>query len=124
MQKYIMALDQGTTSSRCILFNKKGEIKSVSQREFPQIYPHPGWVEHDPMEIWSTQIGVAQEVLHKVNLTYRNIAAIGITNQRETCVIWDAETGEPVCNAIVWQCRRTAGYCDELKEIQTGKSFE
>ncbi|MGN0711924.1 MAG: glycerol kinase GlpK [Anaerovoracaceae bacterium] len=115
MKKYIMALDQGTTSSRCILYDKKGEIVSVAQKEFTQIYPHAGWVEHDAMEIWSTQIGVAQEALYKINATYENIEAIGITNQRETTVVWDKNTGLPVYNAIVWQCRRTAEFCDELK---------
>lgn len=114
MKKYIMALDQGTTSSRCILFNKKGEVASVSQREFKQIYPKPGWVEHDPMEIWSTQIGVAQEALLKINATYENIEAIGITNQRETTIVWEKATGKPIYNAIVWQCRRTAEICDKL----------
>ncbi|HYE68998.1 MAG TPA: FGGY family carbohydrate kinase, partial [Anaerovoracaceae bacterium] len=115
MEKYIMALDQGTTSSRCILYNKKGEIVSVAQKEFTQIYPKPGWVEHDAMEIWSTQIGVAQEAMYKINAGCQNIEAIGITNQRETTVIWDKKTGVPICNAIVWQCRRTAEYCDSLK---------
>ena len=112
--KYIMALDQGTTSSRCILFNKKGEIKSVSQREFPQIYPKPGWVEHDPMEIWSTQASVAIEAMAKIGAKAENIAGIGITNQRETTVVWNKKTGEPVYNAIVWQCRRTAPIIDAI----------
>lgn len=116
MEKYIMALDQGTTSSRCILYNKKGDVVSKAQKEFRQIYPKPGWVEHDAMEIWSTQIGVAQEAMYKINAGFQNIAAVGITNQRETTVIWDKETGTPICNAIVWQCRRTAEYCDSLKE--------
>jgi glycerol kinase len=115
MAKYVMALDQGTTSSRCILFNEKGLIQSVAQKEFTQIYPKAGWVEHDPMEIWSTQISVAVEAMQKVNATASDIAAIGITNQRETTVVWDKNTGKPVYNAIVWQCRRTAGFCDELK---------
>ena len=115
MGKYIMALDQGTTSSRCIIYNKKGEMVSVAQKEFTQIYPADGWVEHDAMEIWSTQMGVAQEALLKIDCTYEDIEAIGITNQRETTVVWDKETGVPVYNAIVWQCRRTAKYCDELK---------
>ena len=114
MGKYIMALDQGTTSSRCIIYDKKGNMRSVAQKEFTQIYPKAGWVEHDGMEIWSTQMGVAQEALLKINCTYENIEAIGITNQRETTVVWDKETGIPVHNAIVWQCRRTAEYCDEL----------
>lgn len=111
-----MALDQGTTSSRCILFNKKGEIVSIAQKEFTQIYPKPGWVEHDTMEIWSTQISVAQEAMRRINAGYENIEAIGITNQRETTVVWDRNTGIPICNAIVWQCRRTAEYCDSLIE--------
>lgn len=116
MDQYIMALDQGTTSSRCILYNKKGEAVSVAQKEFTQIYPNPGWVEHDAMEIWSTQIGVAQEAMYKINAGSHNIKAIGITNQRETTVVWDKKTGIPICNAIVWQCRRTAEFCDTLKE--------
>ena len=116
MSKYIMALDQGTTSSRCIIYDKKGNMISVAQKEFTQIYPKAGWVEHNAMEIWSTQMGVAQEALLKINCTYEDIEAIGITNQRETTVVWDKETGIPICNAIVWQCRRTAEYCDELKE--------
>jgi glycerol kinase len=120
MKKIIMALDQGTTSSRCILYNKKGEIVSQAQKEFTQYYPKPGWVEHNPMEIWSTQIGVAQEALAKVNLTTDNIHAIGITNQRETTVVWDRQTGEPLYNAIVWQCRRTADECNKL--IEAGHS--
>ncbi len=116
MKKYVMALDQGTTSSRCIIYNKQGEIVSIAQKEFKQIYPENGWVEHDPMEIWSVQLGVAQEAMYKINCTYENIEAIGITNQRETTIVWDKKTGEPIYNAIVWQCRRTAGYCDELKK--------
>ena len=115
-KKYIMALDQGTTSARCILYDKQGRQISVAQKEFTQIYPHEGWVEHDPMEIWSTQIGVAQEAMLKIDATYENIDSIGITNQRETTVVWDRRTGEPIYNAIVWQCRRTADYCDKLKE--------
>ena len=115
MGKYMMALDQGTTSSRCIIYNKKGEMVSVAQKEFTQIYPGDGWVEHDAMEIWSTQMGVAQEALLKIDCTYADIEAIGITNQRETTVVWDKETGMPIYNAIVWQCRRTAEFCDELK---------
>ncbi len=116
MSKYIMALDAGTTSNRCILFNKKGEILSVAQKEFTQYFPQPGWVEHDADEIWSTQLGVAVEAMSKIGATAADIAAIGITNQRETAIVWDKNTGEPVCPAIVWQCRRTAGYCDRLKE--------
>lgn len=116
MTKYIMALDAGTTSNRCILFNKKGEICSVAQKEFRQIFPKPGWVEHNAKEIWSTQIGTAVEAMSNVGIEPTDIAAIGITNQRETTVVWDKETGEPVYNAIVWQCRRTSAYCDELKQ--------
>ncbi|KOA18521.1 glycerol kinase [Clostridium homopropionicum DSM 5847] len=115
-QKYIMALDQGTTSSRCIIFNKNGEIISVSQKEFKQIYPKSGWVEHDPMEIWGTQAGVAGEALARAGLNATDIAALGITNQRETTVVWNKRTGLPVYNAIVWQCRRTSEYCDELRK--------
>ena len=118
-----MALDQGTTSCRCILYDKQGRQISVAQKEFKQFYPHEGWVEHDPMEIWSTQIGVAQEALLKIDATYENIDAIGITNQRETTVVWDKETGEPVYNAIVWQCRRTSEYCDTLKEKGLAEAF-
>lgn len=115
MPKYIMALDQGTTSSRAIIFDENGLIKGVTNREFTQIYPKPGWVEHDAMEIWGSQIGVAKEVLLKCGLSVNDIAAIGITNQRETTVVWDKNTGKPVYNAIVWQCRRTAQICDDLK---------
>ena len=116
MAKYVMALDAGTTSNRCIVFNEKGESCSVSQQEFPQIYPKPGWVEHDPKEIWSTQMGVASQALTKLGVSADDISGIGITNQRETTIVWDKETGEPIYNAIVWQCRRTAEYCDSLKE--------
>lgn len=115
MAKYIMALDQGTTSSRCILFNKSGLPVSTSQKEFKQIYPEAGWVEHDPMEIWATQFGVATEALLKANINAEDIEAIGITNQRETTIVWDRRTGLPIYNAIVWQCRRTSDFCDELK---------
>ncbi len=108
LKKYIMALDQGTTSSRCILFDKKGAMCSVAQREFTQYYPQPGWVEHDPMEIWSSQLSVAVEALGKIGAAVEEVAAIGITNQRETTIVWDRKTGKPVYNAIVWQCRRTA----------------
>ncbi len=114
MEKYIMSLDQGTTSSRCIIFDKKGNIVAKAQKEFKQYYPQPGWVEHDAIEIWSTQIGVAHEALHHGGLSHDNIAAIGITNQRETTVVWDKNSGEPVGPAIVWQCRRTAPYCESL----------
>jgi glycerol kinase len=115
MSKYIMALDQGTTSSRCIIFDKKSKIVSLAQKEYKQIYPKSGWVEHDPMEIWSSQLGVCSEAMAKLGLTAHDIAAIGITNQRETTIIWDKRTGMPVYNAIVWQCRRTADICDALK---------
>lgn len=118
-----MALDQGTTSCRCIIYDRKGQVISVAQKEFSQIFPQPGWVEHDAMEIWSTQMGVANEALLKINCTYKNIEAIGITNQRETTVVWDRETGEPVYNAIVWQCRRTAEYCDSLQEKGLTEKF-
>lgn len=113
--KFILALDQGTTSSRAIVFNENGEIVKTSQKPFEQIFPKPGWVEHDPNEIWSSQISVAAEVIAKTGITGREIAAIGITNQRETTIVWDRETSEPIYNAIVWQDRRTAKYCDELK---------
>lgn len=116
MAKYVMALDAGTTSNRCILFNERGEIVSVAQKEFTQYFPKPGWVEHDADEIWSTQLGVAVEAMSKIGASAEDIAAIGITNQRETVVVWDKRTGEPVYHAIVWQCRRTAEYCDSLKE--------
>lgn len=114
MKRYIMALDQGTTSSRCILFDHSGAVCSVSQKEFPQIYPKPGWVEHDPMEIWSSQISVAAEAMSKIGANPEEIAAIGITNQRETTIVWEKATGKPVYNAIVWQCRRTAPMIDRL----------
>ena len=116
MAKYIMALDAGTTSNRCILFNEQGEMCSVAQKEFTQYFPQPGWVEHDANEIWSTQIEVAQRAMANIGATAADIAAIGITNQRETTIVWDRKTGEPVCRTIVWQCRRTSAYCDELKE--------
>lgn len=116
MGKYVMALDAGTTSNRAILFNEKGEICSVAQKEFTQYFPKPGWVEHDADEIWSSQLGVAVEAMSKIGADYEDIAAIGITNQRETAIVWDRTTGEPVYHAIVWQCRRTAEYCDRLKE--------
>ena len=116
MEKYIMSLDQGTTSSRCVLFNKKGEICSVAQKEFTQYYPKPGWVEHNPMEIWSSQISVATEAMAQSGVNAEQIAAIGITNQRETTIVWNRHTGEPVCPAIVWQCRRTADRIEALKK--------
>lgn len=115
MVKYVIALDQGTTSSRCILFNKKGEICSVAQKEFTQIFPKPGWVEHNPMEIWSSQLSVTMEAMGKIGANYSEIAAIGITNQRETTIVWDRQTGQPVYNAIVWQCRRTSDIIEKLK---------
>ncbi len=124
MKKYIMALDQGTTSSRCILFDEKGEAVSLSQREYEQIYPKPGWVEHDPMAIWSSQVGVAFEAAAQLGISFENIAAIGITNQRETTIVWNKNTGEPVYNAIVWQCRRTAGMVDEIPEEMKQKIRE
>lgn len=110
-----MALDAGTTSNRCILFDKKGRVCSSAQREFTQYFPRPGWVEHDADEIWASQLGVAVEAMNKIGASAEDIAAIGITNQRETVIVWDRTTGEPVCRAIVWQCRRTSGYCDSLK---------
>lgn len=124
MPKYIMAFDQGTTSSRCIIFNEKGNLISIAQKEFKQYYPKNGWVEHDAMEIWSTQIGVAQEAMYKINATYKDIAAIGITNQRETTIVWDKNTGIPIYNAIVWQCRRTSGYCESLKKQGLEEMFK
>ncbi len=121
MSKYMMALDQGTTSSRCILFDKQGTICSMAQKEFTQIYPKPGWVEHNPMEIWSSQLAVVIEAMAKVGAAPSDISGIGITNQRETAVVWDKNTGEPVYNAIVWQCRRTAQKIDELVEEGYGE---
>ncbi len=115
MDKYILALDQGTTTSRAIIFNRQGSIIAVAQKEFTQFFPQPGWVEHDANEIWSTQLGVAAEVITKAGLSAENIAAIGITNQRETTVVWERATGKPIYNAIVWQDRRTASFCDELR---------
>ena len=113
--KYIVALDQGTTSSRAIVFDHEQRIVAVGQKEFQQFYPQPGWVEHDPMEIWATQYGVLQEALAKADITMADVAAIGIANQRETTIVWEKETGRPIYNALVWQCRRTAALCDELK---------
>lgn len=123
MSKYVMALDAGTTSNRCILFNEKGEICSMAQKEFTQYFPKPGWVEHDANEIWSSQLGVAVEAMEKIDASYADIAGIGITNQRETTIVWDKKTGEPVYNAIVWQCRRTSEYCDELKNKNLTEIF-
>ena len=116
MAKYVMALDAGTTSNRCILFNEKGEMCSVAQREFIQYFPKPGWVEHDADEIWASMLGVAVEAMNMIGAAAEDIAAIGITNQRETTIVWDKNTGEPIHHAIVWQCRRTSEYCDSLKE--------
>ena len=116
MKQYILALDQGTSSSRAIIFDNQGKIKATSQKEFTQIFPKPGWVEHNPMEIWSSQASVIAEAITSIGINGDNIAAIGITNQRETTIVWDAETGEPVYNAIVWQDRRTSEFCDSLKK--------
>ena len=116
MEKYILALDQGTTSSRALLFDHNGNIRSVAQKEFTQIFPKPGWVEHDPKEIWSSQVAVVAEAMSKISINGTHLQGIGITNQRETTIVWDKKTGEPVYNAIVWQDRRTSAYCDELKE--------
>ena len=124
MKKYLMSFDQGTTSSRCILFDKSGRVHSTVQREFPQIFPKEGWVEHDPMTIWSTQIGVAAEALLKIGASWDEVFGIGITNQRETTIIWNKKTGLPIYNAIVWQCRRTADYCKELEERGLGKKIK
>lgn len=124
MNKYIMAFDAGTTSSRCILFNKTGEICSVAQKEFKQIYPKPGWVEHDANEIWATQLAVAVEAMQKIDANAENIDSIGITNQRETTIVWDKNTGEPIYNAIVWQCRRSSEYVDSLKKDNLEQFFK
>src|SRR6202012_1399577 len=113
--KYLLALDQGTTSSRALVIDESGKVVAVAQKEFTQIFPQPGWVEHDPNEIWSSQIGVAADALGRAGISAKDVAAIGITNQRETAVVWDRKTGEPIHNAIVWQDRRTAGFCDQLK---------
>lgn len=123
MDKYIMALDLGTTSCRCIIFDKNGRICSAAQKEFTQYFPQPGWVEHDAEEIWATQTGLMYEAMSKIDITINEIAGIGITNQRETTVLWDKATGRPVHKAIVWQCRRTAGYCDELKKLGMAEFF-
>ena len=124
MGKYIMALDAGTTSNRCILFDEAGNICSMAQKEFRQFFPNPGWVEHDAIEIWSTQLGVAVEAMSMINAKAADIAAIGITNQRETAIVWNKETGEPVYNAIVWQCRRTSDIADALKAKGLEKTFQ
>ena len=123
MAKYMMALDAGTTSNRCILFNEKGEKVSLAQKEFTQYFPKPGWVEHDANEIWSSQLGVAVEAMQKIGATASDIAGIGITNQRETAIVWDKKSGEPVYHAIVWQCRRTSQYCDSLKKKGLTETF-
>lgn len=123
MSKYIMSLDLGTTSCRCILFDKNGRICSAAQKEFTQYFPQPGWVEHDAEEIWATQMGLMYEAMSKLDITIKDVAAIGITNQRETTVLWDKITGRPVHKAIVWQCRRTSGYCDELKRMGMADFF-
>ena len=123
MAKYVMALDSGTTSNRCILFNERGEMCSVAQKEFTQHFPKPGWVEHEPGEIWSTQLAVAREAMTKIGASAEDISAIGITNQRETTIVWDKNTGQPVYPAIVWQCRRTSEYCDSLKEKGLTEKF-
>ena len=116
-EKYILALDQGTTNSRAIIFNKMGEVVASSHREFAQIYPRPSWVEQDPLEIWNTQLSVAKDVMFKSNIDAKDIISIGITNQRETTIIWDRKSGNPIYNAIGWQDRRTSSFCDELKKL-------
>ncbi|MBU3878275.1 glycerol kinase GlpK [Faecalicatena sp. AGMB00832] len=123
MAKYVMALDSGTTSNRCILFNEKGEMCSMAQKEFTQYFPKPGWVEHNAEEIWSSQLEVAQQAMANINATAADVAAIGITNQRETTIVWDKESGEPIYQAIVWQCRRTSEYCDSLKDKGLTEQF-
>src|SRR5690349_3327459 len=122
--KYILSFDQGTTSSRAIVFDQQGKIKSSAQREFTQIYPRPGWVEHNALEIWSSQLTVATEAILNARITPADIAAIGITNQRETTVLWDKETGTPIYNAIVWQDRRTAALCNSLKDQGLDKPIQ
>lgn len=124
MNKYILAFDQGTTSSRSIIVDHDGNILTIAQKEFPQIFPKPGWVEHNPDEIWSSQIGVANEALARIGIQASHIAAIGITNQRETTIVWERKTGKPIYNAIVWQDRRTAIYCDELKAAGYETTFQ
>ncbi|HYM24289.1 MAG TPA: FGGY family carbohydrate kinase, partial [Vicinamibacterales bacterium] len=121
---YVLALDQGTTSSRAIVFDRAGAIKAVAQKEFRQIFPQAGWVEHDPREIWASQIGVATEALARAGIRATDVAGIGITNQRETTVVWDRETGEPIHNAIVWQDRRTADFCQRLKADGAGEAIQ
>src|ERR1051325_8284399 len=121
---FILALDQGTTSSRAILFDHEGAVRAVAQKEFRQIFPQPGWVEHDPGEIWSSQLEVARAAMASAGIKAGDVAAIGITNQRETTVVWDRRTGEPIYNAIVWQDRRTAGFCDQLKRAGHGEVIQ
>src|SRR6058998_357491 len=121
---YILALDQGTTSSRAIVFDRDGGVRAVAQRGFQQIFPHAGWVEHDPQEIWASQIGVATEALARAGLRAADVAAIGITNQRETTIVWDRESGDPIHNAIVWQDRRTADFCERLKADGAGETIQ
>src|SRR5207244_2190674 len=121
---YILALDQGTTSSRAIVFDRDGGVRAVAQKEFRQIFPHAGWVEHDPQEIWASQIGVAVEALGRAQIGPSDIAAVGITNQRETTIVWDRATGEPIHHAIVWQDRRTADYCERLKAEGAGDAIQ
>ena len=121
---YILALDQGTTSSRAIVFDHDGAIRAVAQKEFTQIFPSAGWVEHDPGEIWASQIGVAVEALGRAQVRPKDLAAIGITNQRETTIVWDRETGEPIYHAIVWQDRRTADFCERLKAEGAGEAIQ
>jgi len=123
-QQYILALDQGTTSSRAILFDRKGRATAVAQQEFEQLYPEPGWVEHRPPDIWSSQLNAAHVVLREADVKADQIAAIGITNQRETTIVWDRETGEPIHNAIVWQCRRTAADCDRMRSEGLAEIFQ
>ena len=123
MSKYVMALDAGTTSNRCILFDRQGRICSMAQKEFTQYFPKPGWVEHDANEIWTTQLGVALSAMSKIGAKAADIAVIGITNQRETTIVWDRDTGEPVYRAIVWQCRRTSEYCDSLRNQGLTEKF-
>ena len=115
MKKYILALDQGTTSSRCIVFDSAGKIVSTTGKEYPQIFPNDGWVEHNPYDIYFSQLNVARDAVEKSGISVSQIAALGITNQRETVIVWEKDTGKPVYNAIVWQCRRTSSYCDELR---------
>ena len=122
--KYVLALDQGTTSSRAILFDRKGSVVAVAQKEFAQHFPQAGWVEHDPEDIWKSQLSVAKSVLRKAKTTAKGVAAIGITNQRETTIVWDRKTGKPIYNAIVWQDRRTAGICDALRKQKADKSIQ